>query len=647
MSILLANPERLATEAVLSVIQPPPPVDYLAWAKDNIVFSERESSFPGPYNEDLFPYWSEVLRALGPDDPCRVVTLKAGAQLGKTVLANIFVTGTQAMEPCDFLYVHPTEENGRRWSRLKLKPMLRNTVALARVFPEKSRDGGDAIMFKERADGRGSIQISGANSPASLSMISMPRQVQDDLSKWENSQSAGDPEGLADSRSRAYTFAKIMKISTPLVMPGCRITTNYEAGTQETYHVPCPHCGHEHPLEWENMKDSLDRERPDQAFFTCPECGSLIEEYHRAEMMRRGRWVAANPRAKNRSFYIWSAYSPLQSWSLIADEWFKAEGRPEAERVFLNDTVGIAYHFKGEAPPWESLRDRAAASEYGRGRIPTGGLVLTLGLDCQKDRVEGQLVAWGREGRRWVVEYIVVPGHISEPATKDALDALLQQAWRNDAGRDIGIDRAAIDGNAWTEDVWGWAKRQPVSKVIMVRGDNKDSGPLLARVKREKDDRGRTIPWSRRFYNLGVSTLKMGLYRRLTKSDPQAFGYVGLPRGLEDEYFVQLTAERRVEEKNRDGFVVARWKKDPDQANEALDTMNQAEGAAIHLGVRSLSESAWAKLEAEREAPLQNGQLDFEDLPLGAVTVKAEPKPRPQRVAARPKPGGFVGGWKG
>ncbi len=639
MAILLANPERVATQVLVDAIEPPPPVDFVTWAAENIVFSERESPFPGPYNHDLFPFFTEILRALGPDDPCRTVTLKGSAQIGKTVVANVFVLGSQDMDPCDFLYVHPTEENGRRWSRLKLKPMLLGTASLRRLFPEKSRDGGDAIMFKERSDGRGSILISGANSPASLSQVSMPRQVQDDLSKWEMN-SAGDPEAQSDNRSRAYAFGKVLKISTPLVSPGCRITTNFEAGTQESYHVPCPHCGHEHPLEWENMQVNLDREHPDQAFFTCPSCGGVIEEHHRAGMVRKGRWVARNPKARHhRSFYLWSAYAPLQSWELIASEWFKAEGKPEAERVFLNDTVGMAYHFKGEAPPWEGLRDRAGESGYARGTVPFGAILLTLGIDCQKDRCEAHLVGWGREGRRWVIDYIVIPGHISEPATQAALDTLLEQRWRNEAGRMVGIDRAAIDGNAWTEDVWGWAKKKPVSRVIMVRGDKGDSGPLLARVKRERDRKGKVIPWSRRFYNVGVSTLKMGLYRRLAKTDPLAFGHVGLPKGLEDEYFIQLTSERRVERKNRDGYTVARWEKDPNLSNEVLDTMNQAEAAALHLGVRSMPESAWDKLEAEREAAPASGQLDFEDLPLGGLAKDAPARPataaKPDSIASR------------
>ncbi|MEQ8345070.1 MAG: phage terminase large subunit family protein [Sneathiellaceae bacterium] len=636
--MLLASAARLSTEAMIQVLTPPDEVDYLRWARENIVFSERESQFPGAYDADLFPFFSEPLAALSPEDPCRVVTMHKSAQLGGTVLATIFVLGSQDMDPCDLLYVHPTEPNAVRWSKLKLKPMLRGTTTLRGVFPEKSRDGGDSILFKERVDGRGSIVIGGANSAASLSMISVPRQVQDDLSKWENN-SAGDPEQQSDSRSRGYLFAKIFKISTPGVVPGCRITAAYETGTQEKFHVPCPHCGHEHVLEWENFVSNIDADHPERACFTCPACGAEIQEHHRAAMVRGGRWIAEHPEraATHRSFHLWSAYGPLQSWSLIASEWLAAQGDPERERVVLNDTAGEAFHFKGDAPAWEVLRDRAGESHYPRGTVPASGLVLTMGLDCQADRVEGQVVAWGREKRRWVVDYIIVSGHISEAETQAQLDRYMAQGWRTEDGGLLHLHRVAIDGNAWTEDVWDWAKRHPVSRLIMMRGANSEHAPLLVRVKRETNRKGRKLPWSKRFFNVGVSTLKMGLYLRLAKVDPLAEGYVGLPRGLEDEYFRQLTAERRVVEKDKHGFARPVWKKDADQANEALDTMNQAEAAAINFGVRSMPETIWQQLEAERGAATGPAQLDLEELPAGGRVAKQDPGPVPPSPAGPPE----------
>jgi len=637
MGIHLTNPQRLAMEAMAAVLEPPPDIDYLAFAEGNIVFSERESPLPGPYNRALFVYFDEILRALGPGDPCRIVTLSKSAQLGGTVLANIFTLGSIALDPGDFLYVHPTEDNARRWSKMKLAPMLRSTTALTPFFPRRSRDGADSVLYKERVDGRGAIQISGANSPASLSQVTMKRQVQDDLAKWDMNL-AGDPEAQADSRSQAHEFAKIFKISTPLLMPGCRITRSYERGSQEVPEVPCPHCAAYQVLEWSNMQAQLDESAPENAHFTCVECGCEIREHHRPAMLAKLRWKARNPKMMrvHRSFWLWSAYSLLQSWEGIARRWLDVKGDAAGEQTFMNDVAGLAYRTADEAVPWEALRDRASESDYSIGQIPAGGLLVTIGIDCQGDRVEWQAVAWGRDFRRWVIAYGVIPGHISEVGTQDRLDQLQLQTWPNAYGRRLSADLTGIDGNAWTEDVWSWVRRHPSSSVMMVRGARHENAPLLERVKKERNKDGKLLKYSRRFYNFGTSTLKMALYRNLTRLDPLGRGYIGFPKGLDDEYFRQLTAERRKPVKRRDGFTVYQWVKDAAQANEGLDTHLQAEAAAIRLGVRALPDATWDQLEAERDCAPAAQQLDLEDL-MGPVTQPATaPDANPIRIADEP-----------
>ncbi|MBT9383317.1 phage terminase large subunit family protein [Pseudooceanicola sp. CBS1P-1] len=636
ITVRVTSAEWMVATVIADILDPPPSVDYLAWAEDNIVFSKRESPLPGPYSRERFSYFNEILTALSPDDPCRIVTLAKSAQLGGTVLANIFTGGSMDMDPGDFLYVHPTEENARRWSKMKLGPMLKGTTSLRRIFPMKARDGQDSVFYKERRDGRGAIQISGANSPASLSQVSMSRQVQDDLAKWDMN-SAGDPETQADSRSQGYEFAKIFKISTPMVVPGCRITKNFEDGSQEYLYLPCPHdeCGHMQTLEWENMLASLDEEHPERAHFTCEACGAAIEEHHRAKMLKGGEWRAANPKMKrvHRSFHIWSAYSLLQSFERIARSWLAAKGDPPREQTFMNDVVGRAYRVLGEAPPWEDIRDRASQSDYARGSIPAGFPLVTCGVDCQGDRVEWQVVAWGTHRRRAVIEYGVFNGHISEERCQQQLDALLKQGFRNAYGRKLEIDALAIDGNAYTEEVWEWARRHPAARVIMVRGVHPETAPLLAQVKRERNRRGKLLRYSKRFFNFASSVLKMGLYRNLKKDDPEERGFIALPRGLEDEYFRQLTAETRKAQKAKSGFTRWLWVKDPNQANEGLDTHLQAEAAAIRLGVRSLQDAEWDALLAARDSAPDAVQGDFEDLLMPAAQVQAAPPEAPAEEA--------------
>jgi phage terminase large subunit GpA-like protein len=273
-------------------------------------------------------------------------------------------------------------------------------------------------------------------------------------------------------------------------------------------------------------------------------------------MIKRLEWRAHNEAARreHRSFWIWSVYSVLQSFERIFREWLKAKGDGEAEKTFLNDTCGKAYRAQSEAPPWEKLRDRGAVSPYKIGQVPAGFVLLFMGIDCQIDRVECHVVAFGRDFRRAAVDYRVIPGHITDKGCQEKLSALLTQTYPNAFGNRLPIELSAIDGNAWTEDVWAFVRRHPASKLIMVRGDGRDTAPRFARVRRERNERtGKLLKYATRFYNVGVSILKMALYRDLSKEDPLARGAVQFPSGLDDEYFRQLTAERREAEK-RHGF---------------------------------------------------------------------------------------------
>lgn len=618
------------------VLEPPPPPDFNRWAVEHVVFGE-ESPFPGPYDPDRFPYFLRILDCLSPEHPSRIVTFMGSAQIGKSVLCQIFVAASQDLDPAPGIYYHPTEANAVEWARLKWRPMVRASARLKALFGEdRSRDGSQSMLYYERVDGRGSLTVAGANSGPAVSMKSAKRQVQDDLSKWEVLPS-GDSETQADSRSKAFVFAKLLKASTPLFEHSCRITRNFKAGTQERWYVPCPHCAHPQPLLWENMLAALDPEQPERAHFTCVACSAAIEHRHKNAMVARGSWVAENPRGHEPSFHLWAAYSPLETWENIARAWLKSSGNPSAEQSFANDNAGLPYQSAGEAPPWEGLAARAREAGHRLGEIPSGGLLFTAGVDCQGDRVEVHLKAFGRDGRRWTVEYRVLDGHISTDACRAALDKLLEATWPDEHGNLRRIVMLAIDGNAWTNDVFAWAKRHAWTRVIMTRGAASETAPPLVATQTEKRPDGRSRKLQKRFYNLGVSGLKATLYKALEKTDPHQRGYCGYPQGLDDDFYQQLTAERRVPKRRPDGSTVWRWMKDPSQANEVLDTELIAEGAAIRCGWRGLTDEIADRLYAELAAGGAVARAERQpDLFDPSAQVLAKPAPIGTGPAAAP-----------
>ena len=596
-----ADPAALVGSILARGLEPPPPVDLVAWATKNVRFG-AESPFPGPFNPDRFPFYRRILHVLSPDHPARTVVLRGSAQIGKTVIAEIFLGGTEDLDPCPFMYVHPTEPNARRWVRTKWWPMIRATGALRRIFESRSsKEGGTSLEIQERKDGRGVLIVSGANSASSLSMASARRQVQDDLSKWAPLPE-GDPEGLADDRSKAFAWGKIFKLSTPELAHNCRISEAFARGTQEFFHVPCPHCGYRHPLEWEQFRARIEV-NPADAFFSCPECGGIIEEKHRAQIVAAGEWVAHNPNPEPGwvSFHLWAAYAGLESWDVLARTWGAAKGDPADEKRVANTTGGEPYEQPGEAPAWDELKARGEAGGRPRGVVPIGALLLTLTLDCQDDYVDGLVCGWGRDLRRWVVDRVRVEGHISTPETRAELGELVERAWPTAVGSKRRVDLTGIDANAWTDDVFDWAKNYPKSRVVMVRGVAGDAAATLAFVRKERRRDGRLIKYQGRFFNIGVNGLKGGLYKFLRVADRDGRGHVDFPAGLEDDYYEQLTAEKRTPIVNKKGFTVYQWIKPRAQRNEQLDLMVYGEALAGKLGWRTVTPAGWAALEAERE----------------------------------------------
>lgn len=636
----LANPDWLVADIEASVMEPPPPMDIEAYAVQHVVFPAGTPR-PGPYNPKDYPFLRRPFEVLSPDHPCRFVDFAKGAQIGGTVVGMIAVCAMIDLDPSDALVTHPTEPNARRWMRMKFRKFLKASTHFTTVFATaKGRDASATGAYVERRDGRATIQLAGAASAVSLSEISVKRQIQDDLSKWCDDNGAGDPEGQADSRSKAFDDAKIIKISTPLIRDNCRITKNRLAGTDESWHVACPHCGHVHVLEWEGFRATLESEDGDPAnpFFICPSCAGRIYEHHRAafnDPARGACWIAKHRERESFhvSFHLPSYISPLARWADMARAWVVAKGDPRAEQTFYNDWLGQPFDMTGEAPPAEKLKARADEGPFMRGLVPKGFPMVCLGIDCQGDRVEVQAVAFGPCRRRVVVDYIVIPGHITEEDTRRQLDRMVEYRWPFAGGGRFVADLLVIDGNAWTDDVYDWVKRHPRSRVIMVRGVGLDSAEIIAPVRRDSEGKGRrrrTKTYGNRLFNVGVSGLKATLYEFLKRDDPHSRGYVGFAKGLPEGYFEGLTAERREEVITKGGRKAFRWVPKKNVANEPLDTMNYAEAGATLKGWTRMEDEDWEELMAERDAaPTAAGtQLDLEHMLLtspAASSPRADP----------------------
>lgn len=651
----LSPAAQVIYRAMAAAMAPPPPPDITGWCEENIVFDER-SPMPGPFSMARFEFLRAIHHVLSPEHPCREVTVRGSAQWGKTVgIVQPTLAAWHEYTPLDSLVVHPTVSAALEWVNNKWLPMRRQAAGLRRIFGDgRSGANKDTDLNQETLARNGSLKVASSGSPADLTGTSRRLVIMDDLAKFEMTD-RGDPEALAVSRASGFEDAKILRVSTPLVKGTCRITKAFDRSDRRFFHVPCPHCGTKAPLTWENFRKSIDPERLHAAHFTCDACGAAIEHADKERMVRGGEWVATNPAGDHPGFHLWRAYAPMRDWASIAVEYAQVMGwtgmtvaqatddeirhtvEAETEQTFWNDVLGLPFEQASKGPDWEALRDRVENAEKAevldRGVVPACGVILSAGVDCQADRTEVTICAFGSNYRRWVIDHIVVPFHIGDDEGRAALDGLLKATWRTELGLRLPLDMMAVDEGAYTEDVRSWAKRHPWTRVILIKGSSSASGPIL-RPQQDRKASGGQIKRQKRGWMLNVSQMKADFYTWLAKIDPGERGYVRFARALGDEYYRQITAEVRVLKRAPSGVMISRWELvEPTRRNECLDTMNYAEAAARKRGWTAMTDGMWEVLAAERGVAPKEAQADLFD-----ATVSLAERATPQGRAEMQRP---------
>jgi phage terminase large subunit GpA-like protein len=584
-------------------LSPPPLLSLSQWAASYARLPAGANAMPGRFV--AFGYQTGWLDAIT-DPAVRMVTVMKSARVGYTRVLDHAVGYFIHQDPSPVLMVLPRVEDCEDFSRSEILPMLTDTPVLAEITGDiKSRDANQRILKRTFRNGA-SVAFVGANSPAGFRRISARVVLFDECDGYPlEAGFEGDQISLGIKRAETFWNRKIVLGSTPLLKYQSRIERAFLESDMRRYHVPCPHCGHYQTLKWENLrwdKTPDGKHLPETAHFVCERNGCVITEEKKPAMIAGGRWIAERAFNGHAGFAIWAAYSlfPNASWQNIVSEFLVAHKDPILLRTFVNITRGETWEERGSGRPWEELAARARSSDYKRGEVPKGALLLFLGIDVQLDRCEWQLVGRGAEHRKYVIDYGSIPFPISEADCQRNLDQLLGRRWPNCVGRQLPITLAACDAGFETDTVLEFCRRYGSSKLIAIRGVAGDFTPRIAKVQRERNEkRGTLLKCRNNFFNVGVNTLKTGLYLDLAKDDPKMPGFVAFPRDCEDRYFQELVSESRVAVKKM-GQIVFRWEKAERQANEMLDTFIYSLSAQVKYGCAWLD---WRRLAEELEAP--------------------------------------------
>lgn len=640
---------------ILNAWRPPVRLSLAEWADAHFVLPAGDAN-AGRWK--TIPYQRAVLDAVSDPRVERVTWMKS-SRVGYTKCFCIAVGYYIDHDPCPILIVQPTIDDAKKHSKEDIAPMLAEVPALrGKVAEAKSRDSANTITDKVFQGG--SLSLVGANSPRGFRRTSRRVVIFDEVDGYpESAGTEGDPVELGIRRTEFYWNRKILAGSTPTLAGYSAIERLFSAGDQRRYYVPCPECGESQVLRFPNLR--WPEGRPELAYFVCTFNGCEIQHERKRDMVEAGAWRAEAPENftehnRHASFHIWAAYSysPNASWGQLASEFIKANrGGSTTLKTFVNTVLGETWADRGETPAWEPLMRRRET--YAIGTVPSGALMLTAGVDVQKDRVVYEVVGWGRGKRSWSVDYGVVPGDTAdlERGPWKDLDALLARAFHHEHGVELSVRMLAVDSGYNTQQVYAWARRYPMNRVIAIKGVEAGGVLVQAPTPVEVTDRGRKLKRGYKVWPVTGSIAKSELYGWLRLEAPleddalEPPGFCHFPEYGED-YFRELTAEQLVPVKTRRGYIRLEWAIIPGRRNEVLDARVYARAAAAVVGLDRFSESDWSVLEVsvgKRPAPRPSTPEPAPIQDPGAELERA-PVSRPA-----PRPGGWLGdrrrGWLG
>jgi len=639
-------PVDLATRlrALRKVAEPPPLLSLSEWADRYFYLSPENSAEPGRWR--TLPYQRGILDAITDPAVTRISVMKS-ARVGYTKCMNVAIGYYIHQDPCPILVVQPTVEDAEGYSKEEIAPMLRDVEVLKGLVQESSvKNSAQTILHKTFPGGL--LSMVGANSGRGFRRVSRRVVIFDETDGYPPSAGAeGDQIKLGERRSEYYADRKIIAGSTPLIAGASRIEEMFNRGDRRRYHVPCPQCGnmdilvfHEgergHFMRWPEGK-------PEQAFFVCKANGCVIEDKDKRAMLERGEWRPEGEFHGHASFHLWSAYSlsPNATWGQLAAEFIEAKrGGPEKLRTFVNTVLGETWQERGEAPDWERIYQRR--EHYPIGSAPDGVHFLTAGVDVQKDRFVYEVVGWAENKESWSIDAGVIPGDTSREDTWEKLDQFLTRVFPGADGRDYPIAMLAVDSGYNTQQVYNWARRHPMSRVIACKGVATSRTLINAPSAVDVTVRGKKLSRGYKVWPIGVDLAKSELYGwlrlRITEGEDPPAGYCHFPEYGED-YFQQLTAEHLVTSVKRTGFKVLEWKLIPNRENHYLDARVYARAAASVQGIDRL---VARRVKARPSTAVPPLPATPGSGPTAAPPPPAAPSPRQGSWLGRPRRGGWL-----
>lgn len=404
----LTDLQRDLLEFLRGLYRPTPRQTVVQWAEANLKLTSRQTEHPGPYSTSVRPYVREPLECWK-DSGVVEMTLCWGSQTSKTTTLMAGLAWLIDTEPSPALWLMPTENLARSFSKSRWMPMLEDCPAIVAHFPSDK----DKLTHLEQHFDRSTLTFVGSNSAANLASRPVRVLVADEVDKFaQASEREADALDLAEQRLKAFSSSKLFLTSTPTTTEG-RIWQRFLRGDQRRYYLPCPHCKVPIRLEWRQVKWDETAKLEDgkwdfgrvraSARYECQLCKGAMTDAQKVAGLRHGQWIPENKGALPgvRSYHLSSLYSPDRkcTWGHLAVQFIESQESLIGLQGFINGNL---------AEPWENQaapRQREELIVAGTEGLAEKAIKF-LTVDCQASSPHFWFVvrAWNEDGSSRAIE---------------------------------------------------------------------------------------------------------------------------------------------------------------------------------------------------------------------------------------------------
>jgi len=523
------------------------------------------------------------------------VCIRAFSGAGKTYLfaAGLCYVVEQLRTAAGVMF--PSQSIAEDWVNEELHKMFLATPAIEKMEMETD------LKRLKRWNSGAAIHAIGSNSSGMIRRLQAPVLYADEIDAiTQEKNDEGDKLAQFFKRARGEKNQYKWASSYPSLKGHSKIDAMFDQSDQCRWFVTCPKCEH----EWEMQIQDLNWKtgEPESAVIVCPSCGERHDDESRLAMAKAGRFLdktLSEPRdSGERGFHLnclanvgehSAAYNGyLHEIAAEIERGKKADSPEKAKRVFVNTMLAESYAEQVESKPEPHIL-YARREEYNPGEmLPADVLMLTAGVDWQKNRCELIVMGWGDNAESWGVAYKTILGSPMELSTWQKLDKELSKRYAHPIAGSLGIVCTMIDSGKWQDAIlaqthmrtrqriYGCKGARTIDRVLM---DNKPTRIGAAKILQ---------------YHIGTHEAKETIYSRLDlkpdedgESHPR--GFIHFPKTAEfgpsaggeaTGFFEMLLAEDSViRRSSKTGEFVRFFECQRGQRNEALDCMVYAMAA--------------------------------------------------------------------